>query len=203
MNTPAIPDFLKKVNVAPMDSWEGLPLKSAAVLVLFVKRHQTWHLLLTRRSPHLNHHRAQIGFPGGLREKEDASPEATALREYEEELGVSRDRVCILGCLKGEQNIDHLHVVPVVAFASDPGLFRPSTHEVAEVWEVDIEGLANFSVFRFNSFGQWRSSDLFRTHSVCIWGLSARILRSAGFPELLKPSYETQSLPSEKISRSF
>ncbi|MEI8027592.1 MAG: CoA pyrophosphatase [Pseudomonadota bacterium] len=203
MNTQAIPDFLKRVNVVPMASWEDLPLKSAAVLVLFVKRHQTWNLLLTRRSAHLNNHRGQIGFPGGMREKEDASPEATALREYEEELGVPLDRVCVLGCLKGEQNIDHLHVIPVVAFTTDPGLFHPSTHEVAEVWEVAIEELANFSVFRFNSFGQWRSSDLFQTHAVNIWGLSARILRSAGFPELLKAGSEPDSLPSDEISQSF
>ena len=138
-----------------------------------------------------------------MREKEDASPEATALREYEEELGVPLDRVCVLGCLKAEQNIDRLHVIPVVAFASDPGLFRPSAHEVAEVWEVAIEELANFSVFRFNAFGQWRSSDLFQTPSVNIWGLSARILRSAGFPELLKAGREPEPLPLDEAGRPF
>lgn len=203
MNTQTIPDFLKKVNLVPMASWEDLPLKSAAVLVLFVKRHQTWNLLLTRRSRHLNNHRGQIGFPGGMREKNDDSPAATALREYEEELGAPLNRVCVLGCLKGEQNIDRLPVIPVVAFTTDTGIFQPSAHEVAEVWEVDIEGLTNFSVFRFNAFGQWRSSDLFDTHSVRVWGLSARILRSAGFPELLKAGREPESLPSDETGRSF
>jgi len=195
--SPTIPDFLKRVNLVQMSSWEDCPLRSAAVLVLFIKTDQTWTLLLTRRSRHLNHHRGQIGFPGGMREAGDISPEETALREYEEELGAPRDRVFVLGCLKPEQSIDRLQVIPVVAMASDPGYFHPSQDEVAEVLQADLDDLANYSIFSFNVFGRWRSSDLFQTKATRIWGLSARILHSAGFPAILTGSSDKGSAPSD------
>jgi len=179
------PDFIKKLHLINLTTWGDFPTKSAAVLVLFVRVEQEWELLLTRRSKHVTHHRGQIGFPGGMRELQDLSPAATALREYEEELGAPGDRVHILGCLNTERNIDRLHVIPVVAISLDPGAFFPAEAEVAEVLMTRVLELKNHRAFEFNVFGQWRESDLFQTATAPIWGLTARILKGAGFPDIL------------------
>lgn len=179
------PGFLQKLNLNQVPTWENLPARSAAVLMLFVQTDENCHLLLTRRSKHVTSHRGQIGFPGGMREPHDLSPADTALREYEEELGAPRKRVQILGCLKTERNIDGLLVLPVVGLTRDPGGFHPAESEVAQVFMPPTTDLQKHRVFEFNAFGQWRESDLFEGPTVPIWGLTARILRAAGFPEIL------------------
>jgi 8-oxo-dGTP pyrophosphatase MutT (NUDIX family) len=81
------------------DGGEGLPLTPAAVLFPIVLRDDGHTVLLTQRTAHLRDHAGQISFPGGRVEEEDPSPVATALRETEEEIGLSRAHVEILGFL--------------------------------------------------------------------------------------------------------
>ena len=114
------------------------PLIPAAVLVPLVDRASGLAVLLTERTEHLADHAGQISFPGGHIEAEDLSPEDAALRETEEETGLSRRRVEILGRLDTYLTRTGFTVTPVVAFADPPLGLDPDPREVAAVFEVPL-----------------------------------------------------------------
>jgi len=75
-------------------------------------------VLLTQRAAHLKNHAGQVSFPGGRLEEQDESPLAAALRETEEEIGLTRDFVRVVGYLESHLVFTGFHVVPVVAFVN-------------------------------------------------------------------------------------
>jgi len=115
-----------------------MPLTAAAVLVPLVDHTDGLTVLFTRRTDHLEHHAGQISFPGGHVEPSDARPEDAALRELEEETGVPRSRVKILGRLDNYVTRTGFDVVPVVGLVAPPFELIPDPHEVAEVFEVPL-----------------------------------------------------------------
>ncbi len=119
------------------------PLKPAAVLVPLVERSDGFTVLFTRRTPHLAHHAGQISFPGGHVEPDDDGPEDTALRETEEEVGLSRRHIEIIGALELYVTRTGFVVTPVVGIVSTPFDVRPDPDEVAEVFEVPLAFLLN------------------------------------------------------------
>ncbi len=119
----------------------GEALTPAAVLVPIVTRPQGLTTLFTQRTGHLAHHAGQISFPGGHVAPEDETPEATALRETEEEIGLARDRVEIVGRLSRYVTRTGFAVTPVVGFVAPPFALDPDPHEVAEVFEVPLDFL--------------------------------------------------------------
>ena len=98
-------------------------------------------VLFTRRTAHLSNHGGQISFPGGRAEPDDGSPAATALRETEEEIGLARSHVEVLGTLSEYVTVTAYRVTPVVGLVT--GLFElsPDGSEVAEVFEVPLAHL--------------------------------------------------------------
>src|SRR5947199_7873175 len=92
----------------------------AAVLVPLVNREEGLAVLLTQRSADLPDHPGQISFPGGRVEPEDPSIPAAALREAEEEVGLQRDRVAILGELATYETVTGFRVTPVVGWVEPP-----------------------------------------------------------------------------------
>ena len=117
---------------------EPEPLKPAAVLVPIVQRPQGLTLLLTRRADHLPAHGGQVGFPGGRIEDADASPVEAALREAEEEIGLKRDYVEIIGRLDAYETGTGFRVCPVVALVREGFSLAIDAREVAEVFEVPL-----------------------------------------------------------------
>lgn len=113
-------------------------LRPAAVLVPIVDRPDGPTVLLTRRTAHLRAHAGQISFPGGRMEPHDESPEDTALRETEEEVGIVRDRVEILGRLDVYRTVTNFAVTPVVGIVAPDFDPTPDPHEVAEVFETPL-----------------------------------------------------------------
>ncbi|PZP29382.1 MAG: CoA pyrophosphatase [Roseateles depolymerans] len=114
---------------------------SAAVLVPLVQRDSGLQLLLTRRTDHLRDHAGQISFPGGRVEPEDDGPVATALRETEEEIGLPRRYVEVIGQLPIYATVTAYQVTPVVALV-EPGFeLRLDAGEVAEAFEVPLNFL--------------------------------------------------------------
>ena len=126
--------------VASGDSVAGIPakLRNAAVLVPIVDRAEGLSVLFTRRTDHLHAHAGQISFPGGAAEEGDGTPEATALRETEEEIGLERSRVEILGRLPEYRTVTGYCVTPVVSIVRQPFELKPDRFEVAEVFEVPL-----------------------------------------------------------------
>jgi 8-oxo-dGTP pyrophosphatase MutT (NUDIX family) len=114
---------------------EGTDLIAAAVLVPVIVRDSGLTMLLTQRTAHLRDHGGQVSFPGGRSEPSDASPEATALREAEEEVGIAASQVEILGRLPEYRTGTGFAVTPVVGLVTPPLNLKLDDFEVAEVFE--------------------------------------------------------------------
>ncbi len=118
-------------------------LRPAAVLVPIVLRESNLTVLFTRRTDTLAHHAGQISFPGGHVEPDDAEPAAAALREMEEEVGLARHRVRVIGRLDRYVTRTGFDVTPVVGLVTPPFAVAPDPTEVAEVFEVPLAFLLN------------------------------------------------------------
>jgi 8-oxo-dGTP pyrophosphatase MutT (NUDIX family) len=114
------------------------PLKPAAVLVPIVAWPNGMTVLLTQRTDHLADHAGQISFPGGRIEPQDEGPEDAALRETEEEIGLPRDQIELIGRLDTYETSTGYEVVPVVGFVHPPFVLLPDPHEVADIFEVPL-----------------------------------------------------------------
>jgi 8-oxo-dGTP pyrophosphatase MutT (NUDIX family) len=155
------------------------PLKPAAVLVPLVDRPDEMTVLFTQRTSHLAHHPGQISFPGGHIEPEDGGPIDTALRESEEETGLERGRVHIIGHLDLYVTRTGFAVMPVVGIVSPPLTLRPDPHEVAEIFEVPLTFLTNRSHHQRCSIefeGVTRHFWAMPYHRHFIWGATAGML---------------------------
>lgn len=117
--------------------------RPAGVLVPLVEREGGLNVLLTRRTDHLHHHAGQISFPGGRKEESDATIEATALREAEEEIGLGGGQVAILGVLPQYVTLTRFAITPVVGVVEPSFAPRPDPFEVADVFEVPLAHLVD------------------------------------------------------------
>jgi 8-oxo-dGTP pyrophosphatase MutT (NUDIX family) len=117
--------------------------KPAAVLVPFQRTVDGWQVVFTRRNPDLPEHSGQVAFPGGRSDPEDDSPEATALREAQEEIGLKPDDVRILGRMHDFLTVTNYRVTPVVGVIPYPYGFQPYELEVSRVFSIPLEWLAN------------------------------------------------------------
>ena len=95
-------------------------------------------VLLTKRTGHLRTHSGQVSFPGGRIDPGDASPEAAALREAQEEVGLDPSHVELLGRLRDYVTVSSYRVTPVLALLSPGFVCRPSAHEVEAVFQLPL-----------------------------------------------------------------
>ena len=116
-------------------------LTPASVLVPIIVHPDHMSLLLTQRTAHLHDHAGQISFPGGRVDPEDQDAVATALRETEEEIGLSRERIEVIGSLPLYLTGTGFQVTPVVALIHPPFDLQPDSFEVAEIFEVPLSYL--------------------------------------------------------------
>lgn len=114
------------------------PLKLASVLVPLVVRPDGITVLLTKRTAHLQAHAGQISFPGGGIEECDIDAVACALRETEEEIGLTRQRIEVVGRLDTYVVRTGFRVTPVVGLVTPPFELQRDEFEVAEVFEVPL-----------------------------------------------------------------
>jgi 8-oxo-dGTP pyrophosphatase MutT (NUDIX family) len=117
---------------------QGATATEAAVMLLLVHREEIVSVLFTQRTAHLSDHAGQISFPGGRVEPEDPSREVTALRETEEEIGLARDRIEVLGRLPLYEVPSGFRITPVVGWIDAPLALQLDAFEVAEVFEVPV-----------------------------------------------------------------
>jgi 8-oxo-dGTP pyrophosphatase MutT (NUDIX family) len=116
-------------------------LTPAAVLVPIVDRGDDLGILLTERASDLKNHAGQVSFPGGRLEPHDAGPLEGALRETEEEIGLGREFVDVVGYLPDHLIISGYQVTPVVALVREGFQLELDTTEVATTFEVPLRHL--------------------------------------------------------------
>ena len=157
------------------------PPKPAAVLVPLVVRGEAPSVLLTRRTDHLHHHPGEISFPGGRLEDDDPSPVHAALRETEEEIGLARRHVELIGALPDYFTGTGFRVTPVVGVVHPPLELTLDAFEVAEAFEVPLAHFLDPRNHQEHSIlheGRMRRFHAMPWHGYFIWGATAGILMS-------------------------
>ena len=184
-------DWLRKHFAAP-PPWQPEALDesigrrpvmiAASVLIPLVARPEGLTMLLTRRTDHLSTHAGQISFPGGRVEQVDFSPADTALREAQEEIGLARRHVEIIGQLPDYLTGTGYHVTPVVGLLTPPFELKADAGEVAEIFEVPLAHLMNGAHHQRLSVdlpgGGRRSFYAMPYQRYFIWGATAGMLRN-------------------------
>jgi 8-oxo-dGTP pyrophosphatase MutT (NUDIX family) len=157
----------------------GVPLREAGVLVPLYVRDRELFTLFTERTDEVEHHKGQISFPGGAKEPQDATLWHTAAREAEEEIGVPRQAVQLLGALPRLVTVTSFEVHPFVGAMPYPIVFAPHEREVKAIIEVPVSYLLDPQVVEERAV-TWKGRAIttlvyhYRGHA--IWGVTARIL---------------------------
>ena len=155
-------------------------LVPAAVLLLLTHQAEP-HVLFTKRTEQVAHHKGQISFPGGIVETWDASRLETALREAAEEIGLPPSAVEILGTLDDtETRATRFVITPFVGLIREPVRYTPDGREIERVLEVPLAALldpANFRVEIWERDDQTSPVYFYEYRGETIWGATARILK--------------------------
>jgi len=177
--SPPIEELLTADDLERQATIGAGELKPAAVLILVVNHPADPTIVFTQRTAHLADHAGQISFPGGRADERDATPERTALREAEEEIGVTPDRVEVLGKLPEYNTGTGYRVTPIVGWAEPPLKYAPDPHEVADVFEVPLAFLLDEGNHRYESAffkGRMRKFWSMPYGERFIWGATAGML---------------------------
>jgi 8-oxo-dGTP pyrophosphatase MutT (NUDIX family) len=162
----------------------GAATREAAVLVPIIERADDLSIVFIRRSDLVESHRGQVAFPGGRVDPSDTTLLDTALREAQEEVGIEPDAVDVLGGFPTMSTVSSgMLVAPFVGVLTRPVDFRADPVEVAEVFEVPLQVLADA---RYRGMYEWRREQgrpssqypaIFYSGQT-IWGLTLRITES-------------------------
>jgi len=177
--SPPIEELLTADDLERQATIGAGELKPAAVLILVVNHPADPTIVFSQRTAHLADHAGQISFPGGRADERDATPERTALREAEEEIGVTPDRVEVLGKLPEYNTGTGYRVTPIVGWAEPPLKYAPDPHEVADVFEVPLAFLLDEGNHRYESAffkGRMRKFWSMPYGERFIWGATAGML---------------------------
>jgi 8-oxo-dGTP pyrophosphatase MutT (NUDIX family) len=153
----------------------------AAVLIPLLLKSDGLSVLLTQRTDHLHDHAGQISFPGGRMDPGDSNPNETALRESEEEIGLGRQGVEIIGHLPQYLTVSGYSVTPVVGLVKPQAEYVLDAFEVADVFEVPLHFLmdpANHQVRVWESDQGSRRFYSMPYENRFIWGATAGMLRN-------------------------
>lgn len=190
---PALAELRARLNEIlprrPRLALDRSDLVSAAVLLPITERDDRPHVLFTKKSAAVPHHKGQFSFPGGVVDQRDASRVETALREAWEEIRLPATAVEVLGMLDDtETRATPFIITPVVGVVSERVDYVPDGREIERVLEVPLDVLSDPAIFRAETwvrdgeahevyFYQVSADDL-------IWGATARIVRQ--FLEILR-----------------
>jgi len=173
----------------PFPQFDGRPPRAASVLLPLTRVGEEWQILFTRRTEIVEHHKGQVSFPGGAADPEDHSPEETALREAEEEIGLRRADVRLLGRLGEMLTVTNFLITPIVGVFPWPYAFKIHTIEVERVFTLPLNWLAergNWQEFIRQETGR-SVITYFPYDGELLWGATARItvefIRILGLPD--------------------
>lgn len=156
-----------------------MKMPASAVLIAVVRNKNSFFIPLTKRAKTLKKHTSQICLPGGFFNLSDNSLEETALREFEEELGVYQEKITIKGILNDQVTSQGVHVRPFWGLVSGQPEFKIQTDEVEQLIELPLQAIQDLESFKLNTNPE---CPVF-THKLCthykehlIWGITATIL---------------------------
>ena len=167
-----------------LDVPAGVVAREAGVLILLYPQRNGIYFPLIQRpdlNPH-DQHRGQISLPGGKRDADDASITVTALREAEEEVGVAREQVEVLGQLSTLYiPVSNFAVTPTVAWTPEAPVWLPQPGEVEQVYEVPLASLHDADVVRHTDISlngnlTLRDVPYFSLAGQVVWGATAMML---------------------------
>jgi 8-oxo-dGTP pyrophosphatase MutT (NUDIX family) len=175
---PPLPEDLH-ISLIP----DGVQVTEAAIMVPLVHRAEGLQVLLTQRTSHLSDHAGQISFPGGRVEATDANREDTALRETEEEIGLARARVEVLGRLPEYEIPSGFRITPIVGWIEPPFELKLDPFEVSSVFEAPLAHFLEHSRYQRREYrfkGRHRHYLAIPYQGRYIWGATAGMLYSLG-----------------------
>ena len=170
-------------NALESDGYAEIPVKPemnlncAAVLVPLTFYKDEWHILFTRRTDRVESHKGQVSFPGGACDEGETTPEQTALREADEEIGMNPADVKVLGRLSRLITISSFRVSPIVGVIPWPYAFKVAGVEVARVFTIPLLWLANRNNYwEFSLRESERSLIAYHPYDgELLWGATARM----------------------------
>lgn len=178
-------DAQMKMSPEPLDPNFVLPQKesdtahpSSVLIPLFPDENDLLNVILTLRTESIRH-AGQISFPGGRREG-DETPEETALRETEEEIGVTRNQIEIACCITPL----YLHrtdnqITPFVGFLEQEPKLQPNPAEVKEAFSIPLKNLIENENFKEEKWDLTHASfhvPYWTIHEVPLWGATAMMM---------------------------
>ena len=172
------PERLKFINESDPSKFNP---RKAAVLMLFYPKNKETHLVLIVRNAYPGVHSSQIGFPGGKVETYDDSLTDTALRETEEEVGISASQINIV-CAFSSVYIPPSNFMahPFLGYSTEELIFRPDPSEVAGIIELPLEHLlddANAVIEKMaTSYSDAIDVPAFIINEHRVWGATAMML---------------------------
>jgi 8-oxo-dGTP pyrophosphatase MutT (NUDIX family) len=182
MNHITTNEIIHKLSIYPSQQIQKEDHRiKAAVLIPLFKVGNVWQVLFTRRSQNVQDHKGQVSFPGGAFEWIDKDLEATALRETEEEIGISDNKVRILGRMDPFPSISNYLITPVVGLLDYPFQIKIAVEEVDKVFWIGLDWLADKRNYEERDFTRSNGSIervLFyrEFEGEMVWGITARIL---------------------------
>jgi 8-oxo-dGTP pyrophosphatase MutT (NUDIX family) len=191
VSAPDLETLRRRLDVAlsrrPRVALDQSDLVSAAVLVP-ITDHGEPHVLFTKKTSSVPHHKGQFSFPGGVVELRDGSRVETALREAWEEIRLPPEAVEVLGLLDDTPTrATSFIITPVVGIVRDRVVFTPDGREIERVLEVPLTVLRDPAIFRTEMWERNGEAHPVQFYQVSpedvVWGATARILTQ--FLELL------------------
>lgn len=166
--------------------------RPGGVMLLLYPHEGEWYFPLIQRPDYDGVHAKQMSFPGGKMDKTDQDLFETAIRETEEEIGVTREKFEVLGAISELYIIaSNFNVLPVVGVCSAKPSFTPDYHEVDTIEEIKLEDLMNEDMAAEKPLkiaqGITISAPYFDLNGKMVWGATAMML--AEFKEILKPYF--------------
>jgi 8-oxo-dGTP pyrophosphatase MutT (NUDIX family) len=151
---------------------------SAVLVPLYLDAGGRLHAVFTKRRDDMRRHPGEISFPGGRRDEGEAELTDTALREAEEEIGLAREAVELIGALQPTPTfVTNYAIYPFVGIIEPGHEWRLEAREVAEVLELSLGDLrAGYGRRRMVRRGMPFRTDTYQVGDRVIWGATARIV---------------------------
>ena len=176
----ALTELRSILAARPAGELEVGDLRRACVLIPLIERDGRWSLVFLKRAEDLSMHSGQIAFPGGAAEKGESLEDA-ALREAEEEIGIPRSTVELIGRLDDMVTISGFLVAPFVGILKTAPAYVLQEREVSDAFEVPLEALmapGNPRIEYVSYRGRQHPVYQYLHDSRVIWGLTGRMLKS-------------------------